>query len=586
MIGKQILNYEILSVLGEGGMGTVYLAKHISINRKVAIKVLRTELAQREEIRKRFKNEAAMMAHLQHPNIVSLIDYLEQEDGLYLIMEYIDGKGLDDFIKELHQPLPIERAKAIFKKILSAFSYAHKNGIIHRDVKPSNILLTANDEVKVLDFGIAKLINDSKSQLTKTGTNIGTVYYMSPEQVKAQELDQRSDIYSLGVTFYEILSGFCPYSTLSSEYEVYNSIVNENLVPLTKSLGSEYFDVWQIILKATYKNKNGRYNNCDEIIADLDKTKLSQHLYVKPEINKPEASVISQSIPSKKKNNLLWFIVSCIVLALGILLFTNYKTPNIDNNESVIENTEKAWVLREEHMLRSGPHVSSTLISKIPFGSEIELLNEKIGPIKEEKFFHLWQKVRYNGQEGWIAVEIDSQPTVGTFEKVNQLTSLWGGTYNYDAEYALVRKWAHYAISDFLDSKGWSDKFQFKFLSKHLQSSGYRSVLKYHFNQDYSDKERYDYVIFLESTNGGRNLAFFCKADPDGQGGQILGWCKLPVGSAYLGYTKIESMYDNDFQIGEIIIYNDYEGIVGYLDDDNYSVYYTSVYYDESQYGC
>jgi serine/threonine protein kinase len=190
-------------------MGTVYLAEHLTIHRKVAIKVLKPEVAQKEEIRKRFKNEASLMAHLQHPNIVGLIDYLEQEDGLYLIMEYVDGRGLDEVIKDLSQPFPIPRATEIFIKVLSAFAYAHKNGIIHRDVKPSNILITSNDEVKVLDFGIAKLVGETQNHLTKTGTHMGTVYYMSPEQVKAEQLDQRSDIYSLGITFYELLAGFC-----------------------------------------------------------------------------------------------------------------------------------------------------------------------------------------------------------------------------------------------------------------------------------------------------------------------------------------------------------------------------------------
>ena len=243
MIGNKIQNYKIISLLGEGGMGDVYLGEHVSIKRKVAIKVLKPELVKNEEIRKRFKNEASMLAHLQHPNIVGLIDYIEQEDGLYLIMEYVDGRELDEVIKNLSAPISIDRAKKLMKQILEAFSYAHQNGIVHRDVKPSNIIITADDQIKVLDFGIAKLVGDTQHQLTKTGTQVGTVYYMSPEQVKGKELDLRSDIYSLGVTFYELLSGVCPYRGMTTEYEIYDSIVKVPLLPLTQTLGNEYAQI-------------------------------------------------------------------------------------------------------------------------------------------------------------------------------------------------------------------------------------------------------------------------------------------------------------------------------------------------------
>ena len=285
MIGKQLLNYKIVSLIGEGGMGNVYLGEHVSIGRKVAIKVLRPELASKEEIRGRFKNEAAVMAHLQHPGIVGLIDYLEQDDGLYLIMEYVEGIEFTDLLKSLDEPLPIDRAKDIMKKVLSAFAYAHKNNIVHRDVKPSNILLTKSDEVKVLDFGIAKLIGGAGFNLTKTGTQVGTVYYMSPEQVKAKELDHRSDVYSLGVTFYELLAGFCPYKSMTSEFEIYEKIVREPLLPLTDTMGEEYAQVWGVIQKATEKEVEDRFQNCEEFIAALE-TGVSKSIVQKTLKNK------------------------------------------------------------------------------------------------------------------------------------------------------------------------------------------------------------------------------------------------------------------------------------------------------------
>jgi serine/threonine protein kinase len=270
MIGKQILNYQVKSLIGEGGMGNVYLAEHTSIGRTVAIKALRSELASNEEIRKRFKNEASVMARLQHPSIVSLFDYVEQDGGLYLIMEYVEGQELTDLLRDLKHPLPIARAKNIMTGILKAFAYAHSNGVVHRDVKPANILITKDDKVKVLDFGIAKLVGDSEFNLTKTGTQVGTVYYMSPEQVKAKELDLRSDIYSLGITFYELFTGFCPYKTLTSEYEVYDKIVKQDLIPLTETMGDDYEQVWEVIKKATAKNPDNRYQTCENLLSDLN----------------------------------------------------------------------------------------------------------------------------------------------------------------------------------------------------------------------------------------------------------------------------------------------------------------------------
>ena len=285
MIGKQLLNYKIVSLIGEGGMGNVYLGEHTSIGRKVAIKVLRPELASNEEIRSRFKNEASVMARLQHPGIVSLFDYVENDEGLFLIMEYVEGIEITDLLKALDEPLSIDRAKDVMKKVLSAFSFAHKHKIVHRDVKPSNILLTKDDEVKVLDFGIAKLIGGTEFNLTKTGTQVGTVYYMSPEQVKAKELDHRSDVYSLGVTFYELLAGFCPYKSMTSEFEIYEKIVREPLLPLTDTMGDEYAQVWGVIQKATEKEVEDRFQNCDEFIAALE-TGVSKSIVQKTLKNK------------------------------------------------------------------------------------------------------------------------------------------------------------------------------------------------------------------------------------------------------------------------------------------------------------
>ncbi len=344
MLHQQIQNYKITALLGEGGMGTVYLAEHITIQRKVAVKVLHSQLTKNESLRQRFQNEAVLMAKLQHPSIVSLIDFFEQDGNLFLIMEYVDGISLDDFIKNLSAPVSIERGKNIMLQILNGFAYAHSNGIIHRDVKPSNIFITKNDQVKILDFGIAKLLDDVQNKLTKTGTQIGTAYYMSPEQVKAQELDQRTDIYSLGITFYELLSGFCPYANSQSEYDVYRRIVEEPLVSLTESLGNQYSHVWTVIEKQTQKNKAWRYSNCNEIIRDL--TNEDQIKSIIPE--KEEAKTIKDyrevyevtPTPKKKSNVLIYLLTSAIVLAIGYFMFIKLNENPIDEAPTIEEQTK------------------------------------------------------------------------------------------------------------------------------------------------------------------------------------------------------------------------------------------------------
>jgi serine/threonine protein kinase len=264
-----LLNYQFKRIIGKGGMGTVYLAMHTKINRLVAIKELYPQFSRDVGIRERFRNEAALLASLKHPYIVALHDYIETPEGLYLIMEYVEGVTLDNYLQNISGPIPEEKAKDIFLKLLDAFAYAHAQGIVHRDIKPSNIMLLPDGEIKILDFGIAKNLQAEANNLTRTGMRIGTIFYMSPEQIKGQEVDARTDIYSLGITFFEMLTGRNPFPTDLSEFDLSNKIVNENL-PRLKIFYPNISEGMQMIIdKATAKKPQDRFQNIEELRSAL-----------------------------------------------------------------------------------------------------------------------------------------------------------------------------------------------------------------------------------------------------------------------------------------------------------------------------
>ncbi len=254
--------YEILQTLGQGGMGVVYLARQKKLDRLVAIKAISPYLAQEPEVRERFAAEASVLARLSHPNIVTLYDYIEEPDALYLVMEYVEGKPLSEILKA--GPLPLESIRKYFTQILDAFAYAHSKGVIHRDIKPSNIIITSQGQVKILDFGVAKILSSDHSQ-TRTGMRLGTLMYMSPEQVKGEKtIDARSDIYSLGVVLFEMLTGKPPYDPELGELEMSLRIVREPLFDLSHPPANIPQKILEVILHATEKNPEHRFSSCAE----------------------------------------------------------------------------------------------------------------------------------------------------------------------------------------------------------------------------------------------------------------------------------------------------------------------------------
>ncbi len=216
MIGQIVGNYKIEEKLGEGGMGAVYKGVDTMLDREVAIKALRPELASQTSVVERFRTEAVTLAKLNHPNIATLYSMFRQGDELYMVLEFVRGETLDSIMQK-RGALPAEEAIPVFCQVLDGIDHAHELGIVHRDIKPANMMLTEKGTLKVLDFGIARLLGSAR--MTRAGNIIGTLEYMAPEQVRGLETDGRSDIYALGMMLYEVLTGRLPFQT-ENEFEL------------------------------------------------------------------------------------------------------------------------------------------------------------------------------------------------------------------------------------------------------------------------------------------------------------------------------------------------------------------------------
>jgi len=325
MIGKTISHYQIIEKLGQGGMGVVYKAEDTKLKRTVALKFLPQELIRDADAKARFIREAQAASALQHSNICTIHEIDETDDGqMFICMDHYGGETLRSKIN--NGPLNIEDVLNIGLQVARGLAAAHEANEIHRDIKPANIMITSKNEVKLLDFGLAKLVR--KTKLTAEGTTLGTVAYMSPEQSEGKELDQRTDIWSLGVVLYEMITGKSPFRGDYDQATTY-SILNENPEPLTAIRTGVPMELERIVQKAMQKNPDERYQHVDDLLVDLQALRKDPDSTSRPDTS---AGILVKSGKKPHKK----YIVSIALLLIFIVTYIFLK-PVIDEEIAIAD---------------------------------------------------------------------------------------------------------------------------------------------------------------------------------------------------------------------------------------------------------
>jgi serine/threonine protein kinase len=316
MTGRSISHYRVLEKLGEGAMGVVYKAEDDRLRRTVALKFLSPQSFGCSEERKRFLREAQAGAMLDHPNVATVYEVEEAEGRTFIVMAFVDGPSVAG--KLLFGSLPVDEALDIAIQAGQGLQEAHENGIVHRDVKPSNLMVSNKGQVKITDFGLAQMAG--RSRLTRSGTTMGTPAYMAPEQALGAPTDRRCDIWSLAVTLYEMLAGRAPFEGEHEQAIVY-SIINEEPEPLSARRTGLPVELNRILAKALAKNPGERYQHVDEFLVDLRAVRKKMHANRTADASQAEAQAPAQpSIPQPAAARRRWLAALAAIMVAASLL--------------------------------------------------------------------------------------------------------------------------------------------------------------------------------------------------------------------------------------------------------------------------
>jgi eukaryotic-like serine/threonine-protein kinase len=424
MIGKRISGrYQILETIGGGGMANVYRAHDAILNRIVAVKVLRPQFSDDDEFIRRFRREAQAATSLSHPNVVSIYDVGEENDLYYIVMEYVDGLTLKQLIQQ-RGSLPIAETVNIMSQISSAIAHAHANHIVHRDIKPHNILISEDGEAKVTDFGIARAM--TSATITHTNSVMGSVHYLSPEQARGGLVNEKSDIYSLGIVLYEMVTGRVPFSGDTAVSIAIKHL--QTVVPSPRKFNPTLpQSIENMILKATAKDPFHRYTNVREMETDLhtalDPERISEEKFIIPDDNDD----VTKAIPIIKENH---FIDKDIEQTK--IVKANDKSTEQGKKEK--PKKKKKWlviVMITLLVLLGAVIAAFALVPKLLHVDEVVIPEDLVGMEYEEVFETLTllgltvEKETMNHQEIPEDHVISTNPEAGRTVKVNTLIKVF-----------------------------------------------------------------------------------------------------------------------------------------------------------------
>ena len=371
LIGKVVDNYKILEVIGRGGMGVVFKAMDMNLEKIVALKMIDPFLARDDNFLRRFKTEAKALAKLENTNIVGVHALRETSFGLFMIMEYVQAKTISEWMREKGK-FSVTETIAIGKQILNAIGHAHKVGVIHRDIKPNNILLCEDGTIKVMDFGLAKVIQEHGSESTVTHAAAGTLYYMSPEQVKGlKNVDKRSDIYSIGMTFYEMLAGRTPFEKSESEFTIQKEIVDGKIPSPIKYNPLIPKDLVNIIMKCIDKDAEKRFQETNEISAALSAVKTDgSESEEKTRIftRHDQHEEVKETDQNKKKIYVSGAIIFTILVLVTVYLLSGNSAENVKPGPDKKKIETSAKIIPASLIIKSEPNGASVFVNGKPKG--------------------------------------------------------------------------------------------------------------------------------------------------------------------------------------------------------------------------